>query len=92
MVGLKEERDRYADQNSELLGIRTNLTEVLDRYTGFQEGLKEHASQLKREIALRLSEAEGLKKENEALFKEIDDLRSENEVRKVEVYSLFIYG
>lgn len=78
MVRLREERDRYAQQNSELLAIKANLVGELDRYSEFR---KEHAVELK----MKLAEAEALKKEKEVMAKEAEDLRNEIEARKVEV-------
>ena len=78
MVRLREEKDRYAEQYSELLTIKANLMGELDRYSEF---CKEHAVQLK----MKLAEAEALKIEKEAMKKEAKDLRDEIEARKVEV-------
>jgi FtsZ-binding cell division protein ZapB len=84
MVRLREEKDRYADQNSKLLAAKTDLKQALDRCGLY----KENISQLKREFALQSGEAECLKKEKEVLTSENEDLQNENEARRIEVYTL----
>ena len=74
MARLREERDRYAEQNSELLAMKGELNQC----RVLNEGLK---GQLKVKVA----EAEALKTEKEVMVKEAEDLLCEIEARKVEV-------
>ena len=85
IVRLREERDRCIEETIELLAVKANLKEMLHSYSASQERLKERAAELKKEVTLRLSEAEALKKRNEAMTVEIEVLKNENEVQRVEV-------
>ena len=69
MARLREERDRYTEQNSELLAIKANLKGELDRYSELHEV----------QVKMKLAEAEALKVEKEAMVKKTEDLRNEIE-------------
>ena len=75
MARLREQRDRYAEQNTELLAIKANLMGEWDHYS------EEHAVQLK----MKLAEADALKVEKEVMLKEAEDLQNEMKARKLEV-------
>ena len=78
MARLREERDRYAEQNSELLSMNNNLKGELYQYRVLNEGLKE-------QLKMKLAEADALKVEKEVMLKEAEDLQNEMKARKLEV-------
>ena len=78
MARLREERDRYAEQNSELLTKKDNLKGELDQYRVLNEGLK-------GQLEVKVAEAKTLKTEKEVMVKEAEDMLCEIEARKVEV-------
>ena len=79
---MEVERKRQHEQILQLVRVKANLTEELDYQQ--QEAIQGY-EELKKFLALKVSEVSGLQKEREALQIEIATMRDELEVRKIEV-------
>ena len=86
MARLEEERDRLAEQNLTLMAVKANLKQELSRYDeGNIEWLRVQATQLQKQMLVKVTEVEGLTKEKEMMIQEIKDLQHEIEAWRVEV-------
>ena len=86
MARLEEERDRLAEQNLTLMAVKANLKQELSRYDeGSIERFRVQATQLQKQMLVKVTEVEGLTKEKEMMIQEIKDLQHEIEAWKVEV-------
>ena len=79
--GMEVERKRQHEQILQLVRVKANLSHELDHQQEAIQGYEE----LKKFLALKVSEVSGLQKEREALQIEITTMKDELEVRKVEV-------
>lgn len=93
MTRCQKERDRLEQQNITLMAIKTNLKGELSRYDQSRfdqcrhdvDSLKELAAELRKSLAMKATEVEGLEKEKEMMTQEIKDLQNEITAHKVEV-------
>ena len=86
MARLEEERVRLAEQNLTLMAVKANLKQELSHYDeGNIEWLRVEATQLQKQVLVKVTEVEGLTKEKEMMTQEIKDLQHEIEAWKVEV-------